>query len=73
MTNLRPLQISVDFETAFFEVCAYMLDFCVPDERDLSTGSNFNTQNILYIQVVLIFSFLDLEKKYHFSKVSIFS
>ncbi len=42
---LRPLQISADFETALLEVCAYLPDFCVPDERDLrfaSTGSNFN-------------------------------
>jgi len=46
------LQISADFETALFEVYAYLSDFCVPDERDLSTGSNFNPQNILYIPVV---------------------
>ena len=58
--NLRPLQISADFETALFEVCAYLPDFCVPDERDLrfaSTGLNFGTlvklqrypRNIQYI------------------------
>ena len=35
-------------KTALFEVCAYLSDFCVPDERDLrfaSTGSNFNPRN----------------------------
>jgi len=67
----RPLQISADFETALFEVCAYLPDFCVPDERDLrfaSTGSNFNPRNILYIPVVEIYAFLELEQKLPFFK-----
>jgi len=53
MKTMRPLQISADFETALFEVCAYLPDFCVPDERDLrfaSTGSNFNPRNTTCIQ-----------------------
>jgi hypothetical protein len=32
-------------------------NFCVPDERDLSTGSNFNPQNTPCIPVVKIFAF----------------
>jgi len=48
-----------------FEVCAYLSDICVPDERDLrfaSTGSNFNPRNTTCIPVVNIFAFLDLEQ-----------
>jgi len=48
-------------------------NFCGPDERDLSTGSNFNPQNTQCIPVVKIFAFLELESRYsgkHFSKVS---
>jgi len=60
----RPLQISADFETALFEVCAYLPDFCVPDERDLryaSTGSNFNRMNMkISIRWTLIFGLLGL-------------
>jgi len=37
-------------------------NFCVPDERDLSTGSNFNPQNTQCIPVVKIFAFLELEQ-----------
>ncbi len=44
-------------------------NFCVPDERDLSTGSNFNPQNTQcmdacpdFIGVVKIFAFLELEQ-----------
>jgi len=37
-------------------------DICVPDERDLSTGSNFNPRNTPCIPVVKIFAFLDLEQ-----------
>jgi len=55
-------------KTAFFEVCAYLSDFCVPDERDLSTGSNFNPRNISYIPVVEIFAFLELKQKLPFFK-----
>jgi len=32
-------------------------DICVPDERDLSTGSNFDPRNIQYIPAVKIFAF----------------
>jgi hypothetical protein len=35
-------------------------NLCVPAERDLSTGSNFNPQNTPGIPVVKIFAFLDL-------------
>ena len=34
------------------------------------SGSNFNPRNMQYIPVVEIFAFLELEKNYHFSKVS---
>jgi len=77
---MRPLQISGDFETPLFEVSAYLLDFCVPDERDLSTSSNFNPRNTPYIPVVKILAFprsksgifdLNSNKNYHFSKVSV--
>ena len=58
------MQISADFETPFFEVCAYLSDFCVPDERDLrfaSTGSNFNRMNMkISIRWTLIFGLLGL-------------
>jgi hypothetical protein len=37
-------------------------NFCVPDERDLSTGSNLNPQNTQCIPVVKIFAFLELEQ-----------
>jgi len=37
-------------------------DICVPDERDLATGSNFNPRNTTCIPVVKIFAFLDLEQ-----------
>jgi len=36
-------------------------DICVPDERDLATGSNFNPRNTQCIPVVKIFIFLDIE------------
>jgi hypothetical protein len=35
-------------------------NICVPAERDLSTGSNFNPRNTQCIPVVIIFAFLDL-------------
>jgi len=35
----------------------------VPDNRDLSTGSNFNPQNTQCIPVVKIFAFLGLEPR----------
>jgi len=35
---------------------AILLDFCIPEDRDLSTGLNFNPQNIAYISVVKIFA-----------------
>ncbi len=53
------------FKTSPFEVCAYLPNICVPDERDLrfaSTGSNFNPRNTTCIPVVNIFPFLDLEQ-----------
>ena len=37
-------------------------DICVPDERDLSTGSNFIPRNTQCIPVFKIFAFLDLEQ-----------
>jgi len=37
-------------------------NFRVPDERDLSTGSNCNPQNTQCIPVVKIFAFLELEQ-----------
>ena len=46
----------------------FLPDFCVPDERDLSTGSNFNPRNIQYIPVVEIFAFLELKQKLPFFK-----
>jgi len=42
-------------------------NFCVPDERDLSTGSNFNPRNTQCIPVVKIFAFLELGKTISFS------
>jgi len=51
-------------------------NFGIPDERDLSTGSNFNPRNIsmyspqvqfLRAPVVKIFAFLELEKIISFS------
>ncbi len=33
---MKPLQISGDFETALFEVCAYLLAFCVIKFTNLS-------------------------------------
>jgi len=41
-------------------------NICVRDERDLSTGSNFNPRNTKCIPVVNIFAFLDLEQNYTF-------
>ncbi len=59
-------------------------NFCVPDERDLSTGSNFNPQNTLCMDACPDFigvvnppeadAFLELESRYsgkQFSKVSV--
>jgi hypothetical protein len=54
-------------------------NFCVPDGRDLSTGSNFNPQNTQCIPacpvgpadrtgVAKIFAFLELEQKLTFFK-----
>jgi hypothetical protein len=37
-------------------------NICVPDERDLSTGSNFNPRNTQCIPVVKFFAFLDFEQ-----------
>jgi hypothetical protein len=51
-----------NFKTSPFEVYAYLPNICVPDERDLSTGSNFNSRNTLCIPVVKIFAFLNLEQ-----------
>ena len=42
-------------------------NFGVPDERDLSTGSNFNPQNTTCIPAVKIYAFLELEKIISFS------
>jgi hypothetical protein len=51
---------------------AFLPDFCVPDNRDFSTGSNFNLQNAqcmdacpdaFFIGMVKIFTFLELEQK----------
>ena len=44
--------MSANFETSPFEVCAYLSDICVPDERDLSTGLNFDSRNIQCIPMV---------------------
>ncbi len=41
---------------------SFLPNICVPDERDLSTGSNFNPRNTPCIPVVKIFAFLDLEQ-----------
>jgi len=70
-------------EVETFEKRPLLPNSCVPAERDLSTGSNFNPQNTPCIPVVKIFAFLGLEPrlnvKYgfnwagkieHFSKVS---
>jgi hypothetical protein len=48
------------FET--FAKRPLLLNFGVPDERDLSTGSNFNPRNTSRIPVVKIFAFLELEQ-----------
>jgi hypothetical protein len=41
----------------------FLSNFCVPDYRDLTTGSNFNPHNTQSIPVVEIFTFLELEQK----------
>jgi hypothetical protein len=48
-----------EFET--FEKRPLLTNFCVPDNRDLSTGSDFNPQNTQCILPVKIFAFLELE------------
>jgi len=45
---------------------ALLPNLIVPDERDLSTGSNFNPQNTQCIPAVKIIAFLDLEQKFLF-------
>jgi len=54
--------LGANFKTPHFEVCAYLSNLCVPDDRDLSTGSNFNPRNTQCIPPVKIFAFLDLEQ-----------
>ncbi len=51
-------------------------NFCVPDERDLSTGSNFNPQNTKcmdacpdFIGVVKIIAFLEMGSSLHLTLV----
>jgi hypothetical protein len=61
---------AIDFET--FAKHPFLPDFCVPDNRDLRTGSNLNPQNTHCIQVVKIFAFLELEQKFLFFKGLIF-
>ena len=59
------------FFTIIIEIFAkrpFLPDFCVPDNRDLSTGSNFNPRNTQCIPVVKIIAFLELEQKYAFFK-----
>jgi hypothetical protein len=49
----------------------FLLNFCVPDERDLrfaSTGSNFNPRNTPCIPVVKIIAFLELKQNLTFCK-----
>jgi len=46
----------------------FLLNFCVPAERDLSTGSNFNPRNTQCIPVVKIIAFLELKQKSTFFK-----
>ncbi len=43
-------------------------NFCVPDERDLLTGLNFNPQNTQCIPAVKIIAFLELEQNWAFFK-----
>jgi hypothetical protein len=80
------LQISADFETALFARLALKVsaDASLRVTEVPASGSNFGTlvklqrypRNILYIPVVEIFPFLELEQisadfeNYHFSKVS---
>jgi len=46
---LKPLQISADFETALFEVCAYLSDFCVRLKfRHFSEASALSTKYSVY-------------------------
>ena len=51
-----------------FAKCPFLPNFCVPDNRDLSTGSNFNPQNTQCIPVVKIIAFLELRQKLTFCK-----
>jgi hypothetical protein len=60
--NLSKNILNDDFIIETFEKHPLLSNSGVPDNRDLSTGSNFNPQNTLCIPLVKIFSFLGLEQ-----------
>jgi hypothetical protein len=70
---MRPLQISADFETALFEVCAYL-----PDEASSNTGHRetdqvgYKSRNPDYPANPVFKKNLNLENRLHIPRILYF-